>query len=434
MATTISRSVSSHSTLAQCHDAILVAALQLDGRGDIYGAHEVALRVQKLMPHAKVTFTVLKPRFTASEAFLFGDKEFVDISQIQQQEHWAIEEESTVLETLSTFKKIIVFPTYHDSLLPEEILKRHQDVIKLREYSVGSPKPGIVVGPTYTLGLDQSKGEKGVLLPDEWSEAIPPRIEPSPIQRLTHLKNVEPSLSKAIFGTEFSQKAVQNFSESSKLYLGYFSQGDVFFCFINALLLTKQGNLVICNTQNRPEGLMDNIEDTLIEKGFGQMNIIEFSDSIQYTSDIQKLGAEKKTCTLIFRPLSAIEMDSMLRATEDEALTTGDLSPFKFMAYRKTILYDTRQQKHESAEAMIQLASQFDPRFKTLLPIAFFGAEEPSQRVDVTALEKGMAKFIMAMDQDTLLKEKWNSFINEVFLKHDFTPQLSQILEERIVH
>jgi hypothetical protein len=433
MAITIPRSVSSPSTLAQRHDAILVAALQLDGRGDIYGAHEVALRVQKLMPHAKVTFTVLKPRFTARESFLFADKEFVDISQIQQQEQWGMEEESSVLETLSTFKKIIVFPTYHDSLLPKEILDRGQDVIKLREYSVGSPKPGIVVGPTYTLGLNQSKGEKGVLLPDEWSEAIPPRIEDAPLKRLEHLKNVEPSLSNAILGREFSQEAVESFSESSKLYMGYFSQANVFFCFINALLMAKEGNLVICNTQNRPEDLMYNIEDTLVENGFGQINIIEFSDSIQHTTDIQILGDGKKTCTLIFRPLSAIEMDSMLRATEDEALTTGDLSPFKFMAYRKTILYDTRTQKHESAQAMIELASQFDPRFKTLLPVAFFGAEEPSQQVNVVALEKGMANFIMAMDQDPLLKQKWNSFIDEVFSKHDFTPQLAQILEKRIV-
>jgi hypothetical protein len=410
-----------------------VCALQFNGRGDIYGGHEVALRVQKLIPHAKVVFSVLKPRCSPSEAVLFAQKDVVDISEIQQLEKWPIEEESAVLEAISTFKKIIVFPTYHDSLLPVEILQRNDDVIKLREYSVGTPELGIVNGPTYTLGLDLSQGEKGVLLPDQWVGKVPPRNQDPAKIRLLHLENVEPALSKAILGNDFSADAIEAFTQSSKLYMGYYHQPDVFFCFINALLIAKKGNLVICSTQKRPSKLMDNIEQALEDNGFEKLKIVEFSDFTQ--SKMSAIGITsngKRTCTLIFYPaLAQTKMDVLLRASEDEALATGDLSPFQFMAYRKTIVYDTRIHKHESAQAMIHLASQFDPRFQKLLSMAFFGAEEPGSVVHVLALENGMARWIKALDEDPSLKENWNKFIGEVFSKRDFTPHLAEIVEKR---
>lgn len=419
--------------LANCNDSILVCALQFDGRGDIYGGHEVALRIQKLMPHAKVVFSILKPRFSEYESSMFSDKEFVDISQIQKQEQWEIEEESAVLESIKTFKKIIVFPTYHDSLLPPEILQRNQDVIKLREYSVGEPTPGAVSGPTYTLGLNLAQGEKGVLLPEKWSRTLPPHNQESSKQRLLHLKNVDPALSKAVLGNDFSQEAIDAFSKSTKLYMGYYSQPDVFFCFINALLTAKKQDMVILSTQGKPSELMNNIQEALWNNGFDTLKIIEFRDATSSKTQIFNFGNRKKTCMLIFRPLSKTEMDAMLRSTEDEALTTGDLSPFQFMGYRKTIVYDTRAQKHESAEAMIQLASQFDPRFKQLLPLAFFGAEHPGNQINVLDLENGMTNWIKALDQDPSLKENWNKFIDEIFSKRDFTPQLAQIVDARML-
>jgi len=425
--------VSPRADLAQCTDSILVCALQFDGRGDIYGAHEIALRVQRLMPQAKVVFTILKPHFSEMETFLFSSKEIVDISEIQKQEQWVIEEESLALQSISTFKKIIVFPTYHDSLLPEEILNRKNDVIKLREYSVCAPKPGTVAGQTYTLGLNLAQGEKGVLLPEEWAGIIPLCNSQTAEQRLDHLKRVNPALSKAILGTDFSEKAVQLFSQGSKLHLGYYSQPDVFFCFINALLATKNKNLVILSTQKRPPELMDNIEQALCDNGFVKINLIEFTDSNRFVTSGQQISQTgNKTCTLIFRTLSATEMDAILRASEEEALTTGDLSPFKFMAYRKVIIYDTRTQKHESAEAMVQLAAQCDLRFKKFLSLAFFGAEHPGQTVNVIELENGMAKWIKAMEEDSSLKEGWNKFIDEVFSKYDFTPHLAEIVKERM--
>ncbi len=423
-----------HKVIPRSNDfqgSILVCALQIDGRGDIYGGHEIALRVQKLMPHAKVVFSVLRPDSSFSD--VFAEVEYVDVSEIQQQEQWQITEESTVLEAISTFKKIIVFPTYNDSLLPEEILKRNDDVIKLRENSVGAPKLGTVSGPTYTLGLDLAQGENGVILPDQWAGMAPPRNQDPAKIRLLHLENVDSALSKAILGNDFSPNAIETFIQSSKLYMGYYNQPDVFFCFINALLIAKKGNLVICSTQKRPSELMDNIEQALLENGFGKLKIVEFSDSTQCKTNTINVNSDGlRTCTLVFYPpLSQTKMDVLLRASEDEALATGDLSPFQFMAYRKTIVYDTRLHKHESAQAMIHLASQFDPRFQELLSMAFFGAAEPGSVVNVIALENGMAQWIKALDEDLTLKENWNKFIDEVFTKRDFTPHLAEIVEKR---
>ena len=88
-------------------------------------------------------------------------------------------------------------------MLPPEILQSN-NVIKLREYGVGNPKPGLVNGPTYTLGLNTEKGEQGVLLPLEFSEKLPAHKEETPLQRLARLEKVHPALSKAILGFDFS--------------------------------------------------------------------------------------------------------------------------------------------------------------------------------------------------------------------------------------
>lgn len=401
-------------------NSILVCALQIDGRGDIYGAHEIALRVQQLLPHYKVVFTALKPRFGLEETIRFYGKTFVDISEIQKQESWEIEPEEKALKTIDTFQRIIVFPTYHDTLLPFEILKRNKDVIKLREYGVGSPTEGTVDGPTYTLGL--GKGEKGVLLPKK----LPDYKEETPLERLRHLENVHPALRKAILG----EQTIQQFNQSSKLYLGYFSQNDAFFCYINALLMCKEGNPVICTTLRRPEGLIDNIKSTLWKNGFGTIKTIEFTDAENCNERTLKFKGDKnkKICTVLFRPLSASEMEAMLDATEDESLTTGDNSPLRFMAHRKIFGYDTRNQKERYAQSMIDLAAKFDHRFKTLLPFAFFGAAQPGEDINVLALEKGMVDLFNAMKESTL-KENWHRFIEEVYTHYDFAPELEKILK-----
>jgi hypothetical protein len=419
----------------QCKDSFLVCALQFNGRGDIHGGHEIALRVQKLMPHAKVVFTVLKPRFTELEALLFQPNKFVDLTQIQKQEGWEIEEEKIALSTIDTFKKIIIFPTYHDTLLPEEILQRNEDAIKLREYSVGAPTFGVVNGKTYTLGLNVAKGEKGVLLPFEYSQKIPPRKNETPLQRLMHLEKIDPAFSKAILDNNFSPAAIESFNKTSKLYFGYFSQPNVFFCFINALLSCKNSNLIVCSSQSRPDKLLDNIKGALWKNGFGKIRIIEFADSGQSKMENNKFKTEKsllKTCTIIFRPLTGLEMDAILDASEDECLSTGDISPFRFMAHRKTIVYDVRNQKDQSAEAMIELAGRSDPRFKQLLPFAFFGDSKPGPTVNVIALENGMIAYFKTLEAAPSLKENWNRYIDEVFSNHDFIPQLAQILTERM--
>jgi hypothetical protein len=51
---------------------MLVCALQLEGRGDIFGGHEIFKRVEEVMANAQVTFTVLKPRFGPLESSLFN--------------------------------------------------------------------------------------------------------------------------------------------------------------------------------------------------------------------------------------------------------------------------------------------------------------------------------------------------------------------------
>lgn len=428
-------SSASKQNFQECRDAFLVCALQLDGRGDIYGAHEIALRIQKLMPHAKVTFTVLKPRFRNEfEASLFADIEYVDIAEIEKQENWTIEKEECALKAASTFKRIIVYPTYHDTMLPKEILNFNDNVIKLREYSVGKPTFGTVKGPTYTLGLAKDQGEKGVLLPMEFSQNLPPYRETTPLVRLSHLKKVDPALCKAILGKEFSDEAIQEFNKTSKLYLGYFSQAGMFFCFINALLRCKKGKISILNTQKRPDNLLPEIQKTLWKSGFGSIRIIEFSNYTDFTVQNHKFktnNPKSRECTIIFRPLFGVEMEAMLDASEEESLVTGDLSPFRFLAHRKTIAYDTRVQKHESAKAIIELAATFDPLFKDLLPYAFFGAEEPTEICDSLEIQDGMIAFFMAME-DPSLKANWNLFIDEVFAKYDFAPEMEKILQERM--
>lgn len=420
--------------LRECRDSFLVCGLQFDGRGDVYGAHEIALRVQKLMPEAKIVFTVLQPRFGLTLTLMFQDKDFVDLAKIKEEENWEIAGEETVLAAIDTFRKIIIYPTYHDSLLPEEILNRNDDVIKLRENSVVGADPELVKGPTYTLGLKAAMGEKGVLIPMEMLGKLPAPRENNTLKRLQHLKDVNPILSALILGGKFSTKAAKTFHKDSKLFLGYCSQPNVLFCYINALMISKLGNLTICNTQKRPEGLFDHIFGNLEKNGFGKIRIIEFTSPEEYKEEFQEAPQKRKrTLTLIFRALKGPEMEAMLNSTEDECLVTGDLSPFRFLAHRKLIAYDTRAQKHEQALAMIELASKFHPAFKELLPQAFFGDPLPSDEVNVVRLENGMAAFFSALDKDPKLKRDWDRFIDEIFTNHDFTPHLQKILGERLL-
>lgn len=415
---------------------ILVCSLQLDGRGDVHGAHEIALRVQKLMPEAKVSFTILQPRFSPVETLLFSDRDFVDAKKIEQEEGWEVLKEAEALRKIESFRAVLIYPTYHDSLLPTEILTcKNPVVIKFRENSCPNRNPGLIDGPTYTLGLNSAEGEKGVLVPMKLSCTAPPSRPPTSVERLAHLKDVAPELSKAILGKNFSPEATLEFSKTSKLFIGYFSQPNYFTCFVNALIRCKSGNLVIFNTQKRSEELVRDIHKPLWQAGFGKVCIIEFTSPTQTKVEAMRFKTKQprdKTCTIIFRGLKTEEMEAMLEATEDECLVTGDLSPYRFLAHRKTFSYDTRNQKEEAALSMIALASKFDPRFQTLLTPAFFGASEPGEEVDVNIVERGMINLFYALDKDPKLKEAWNQFVDEVFTKHDFTPQLEAILKERL--
>lgn len=310
---------------------ILVCSLQLDGRGDVHGAHEIALRVRKLMPQAKVSFTIIQPRFSDLEKLMFSDREFVDARKIQSEEGWDILEEAEALRKIESFRAVLIYPTYHDSLLPTEILTcKNPVVIKFRENSCPNRNPGLIDGPTYTLGLNSADGERGVLVPMELSGTPPPSRPQSSIERLAHLKDVHPALSKAILGKNFSEDAIVKFSEKSKLYMGYFSQPNYFTCFVNALIGCKSGNLVIFNTQKRSEELVSNIHKPLWKAGFGKVRIVEFTSATDCKVQSLQFKTEKpseKCCTIIFRGLRNEEMGAMLEATEDECLVTGDLSP-----------------------------------------------------------------------------------------------------------
>ena len=141
----------------------------------------------------------------------------------------------------------------------------------------------------------------------------------------------------------------------------------------------KQGNLVICTSKKRPETLIEQIKETAWKNGFGTIKLIEFENEEKFqVRNLTFRGTKNtKTCRLIFRALTHAEMDLILDATEDESLTTGDNSPLRAMAHRKTIVYDTRVQKLGYAQAIIDLAAQHDPRFKKLLSMAFWGQLKP---------------------------------------------------------
>lgn len=411
-------------------DTILVAALQFNGQGDIYGAREIFDRVKKLRPQAEVVFTVVKPVFGLFESLMFSDMEFADVNAIKAREKWEMLDEKEALSQINRFKTIIVFPTYGDSVLPPAIRYSSASVIKLRENSVGkSTAP--VDGPTYTLGLGSS--EKGVLLPSKFSNNIPPQTNPSSLARLAHLQDVHPAYSKTILGEDLSESSLIAFSKASKLFIGYFSQDPYFCCFVNALLVNEKGkNIVVLSTQKRPAYLVESIHKTCWENNFTQIRIYEFNANI-LTEDKKRFDTDKvgNTCTIIFRSLEPKEMEAVLNATEDETITTGDLSPFQFLGHRKVIAYDVRKQKNEAALALIELAALFNPKFRNLMSYAYFGESKPSDTVDVRKVEKWMSLFFKALKSPDL-KNDWNRFIDEIFTNHDFMPQLEQILKERI--
>ena len=424
--------------------SILVCALQGDGKGDIYGAHEIFLRVKKLMPETKIVFAVVQPNFFGPMNKIlakYGKAIFEDVSEIQKKEKWEIVPTKEVFKTITTFQRIIVFPTADDEWLPSEILQCNANLIRLREYGAGDPEPEAVNGPTYTLGLNKEDGEHGVLLPLKFSEKLPEHKEETPLQRLSHLQKVHPTFSKAILGSDFSTDAIQKFNQTHKLYFGYYFQEVIFFCYVKALMKCKEGNLVICAAKKRPENLLDKIKSTAWKLGFRTFNVIEFKNEKEFQTSSSKFkGSEMgKTCTFIFRTLPETEMDIMLDATEDESLTTGDNSPLRAMAHRKTIVYDARAHKIPYAQSIIALATKHDPHFTRLLSMAFFGQIEQGpdydleQKLDlalVDKIENGMVELFKAM-QDPSLKANWYRYIEDVFANYDFTPQLKMLLQQQ---
>jgi hypothetical protein len=72
------------------------------------------------------------------------------------------------------------------------------------------------------------------------------------------------------------------------------------------------------------------------------------------------------------------------------------------------------------------LAVSFDPRFKEYLPFAFYGKLGPE--LDDIVIDATVRLFNDMKDKPNL-KKNWHRFIEEVYAKYDFAPELEKILK-----
>lgn len=412
---------------------VAIFAMQFDGSGDIVGGHLIAQIAARLMPLAGLTFSVLTPNYSAREKEMMAvqtNRQPIDWKSLPPIPNTTFVDQETVLKKVAAFGKVFIYPTYHDSLIPPAI--RSIPHVKLQEYACEKIPPGLSIGPTYTLGVAKKRGEKGLLLPKELHAYYLQRRNDSPLQRLSHLQDVDPLLVETILGAKYSEPALTTFNDTNKLYFGYSLREKHQAIFLRTIC-QGQGDVTVCFANDRPDLEEMSLCPSFFElNGFKNVSLLCNQKAKFVSFYCKKYPKGTRTLRVLFAPLPHEQFVALLKASEKKGLFANH-SFLEGLALGKWPSFTLRDYTVDFGVDMVEAVGAIHPKFKPLLSRAFFGTDKPGRGpLDLIQLQRGMESFYAALDQNLTLQAEWDQTITTLFEKHDFEPAFRRILHDHL--
>lgn len=320
-----------------------------------------------------------------------------------------------------------------DSWLASQHVETSIPTLAIAEYGFNSPdylkKESVA---TYAFGL--SDNSMGIIFE-------PQQRESDPLVRLTNLCNIPLNIQKAILGEEFSQRAIEKFAASSKLYFSYAHNESEMLSFMQAIVkMSFQLNddkeccfYFMGNDLSDPKFwfVKDDLKEETIFNTFKKCGI----GIIEY----KWLGSENET--LLFhlnkdseRKIKIITGNiphqyvmTLHQSSEKEALVTGDQSFSEAIAVKKFPIYEYYRHKKE-----------FFEQFQSLIPeeirdITSFYKGKDIQLVQALDANK-LANFLVLNNTDErtqqLVDEVLNNISNNYNFAERFDSAINMLLEK----
>lgn len=428
-----------------------VVAFQFDGRGDVTGADKIASVASKILPHAKIEFAIFNPDIDLIEQQLPREEVVRTVAR-------HVTKEKDFLQKIGSMACVILYPTYQDSVIPEELMNEFQKtcvpLIKIRESGAGPGKPEHIKGKTYPLGVD--KREYGIILPEEnYHHYLASRKE-TPIARLRHLSSLGIDAQKTILGCPFSEEAIAKFQEQAKLYSGYCrsAQHALDFATTAAQLEfpgeKESSQVIVCilNDQlafndfiDRNPEIYRDLQVAAFRNRFGTIEITEGERKRSFSFPPgPKTGT--RTLRIILNGLPGPQAGALYKASEKESLATGEQSVWEHLALGKRVAIEFSHVRLEETRSYVALLKQLNPKLgllfqKSIIGDATFEGIEHRMRNNIPdltnwELAKHKLLFFKALREDPKMQEGWEQFIKCLNEKHQFGPKLATILKEHI--
>ncbi len=408
------------STVASASDPrIIVGAMMLDGRGDVYAAKKIADLLERR--GFDTGFAVFKLR---NEDFRRQLQQDQTVEAIQTQErNWVILDGDEMLRRgwNNDCDLMILFPNmalidFGLTTFPRE------KMILFSEYSCPDRCPANPTIPLYTLGLGDD--EEGILLPEAPLEL--PSTSATSTERLAKLRETQPALAAKILHRE-------ELDSSSELFFAYFATEFYFSHFVQTVFQLASDKSHIVIVTSKPCIIQD--AEHLLE--FGQnlegLKQIEFISSDSTLSTRLFDENQNRTIKIISTSLNCSELDSIIAASADEVLATGDSSWIELMAANKVVVYDPRAHKRPSAMHMANLLHQTSPILADLMKQAYLG--DPTYHnawvLQFDRIGISMLPFLETLRSDPQAREHWKTLVRKIFT-HNAADKIAIIVRQHL--
>lgn len=421
---------------------VAVVTIQHDGMGDIAGGDRIKALVKKILPNSTVSLAFVDPVLSSFEKMnISPDAKFVDKAVVKKTFPGILDEQQ-LCQKLSQLALIILFPMFQEDHTPLQIRTAKIPLLSLNEHGVGytqNAREGIY----HPFGIGPR--EIGLMFPDDLQEYYLKNRTQTPKERLDNLQNLPSTMQKAILGDSY----IKDFDEKSKLYVGYAHNFLRVKDYLGALCeLSPSGkyNVTVCLLGDVPEdeesdALLQKLRAPLFKNGFRSVKMVQINGDkeIVLTSLAFKEKAKgERILKIIYSKLSHDQAVALLKASQDEVLTTGDQSFLEAIALRKVPGYDLEAHKIHFVESFVIYATKKNKELGKLLHGAFFGSHEievlknANEQMVLKGFQQGFGEIFSVLQQNPKMKQLWEEMIQELYEHHHCYPQLKQLIYSKI--
>lgn len=299
-------------------------------------------------------------------------------------------------------------------------------------------KPGIAVE-----ALGAGAGERGLIFDEGLRQFSQSACSKSMRCRLGELASLPELVQKAIFHGRVSQDAIEQFMRSGQeLYLGYSAYAfakDAFVEIVAGLSTVTQPTFVLIG---REIGLLSNpslrippiaqrLFMQLANFGYGRAELTQVDPSAgDLTIRNISLNSDEISRAVRIISMPRIEhahMRTLLRASEQVVLDTGDQFHGEALSSRKITIYESASHKRQFRHSLVFAATSVDIRLVPLASHLFTALDASSVYADdVTGEEAHESRAIRALTSavDKLRKQPdlWSDYLEYLYTHHDAMP------------